>query len=76
MTAEHFERVTRAFQKRVPFRSFLVELVSGSRVEVDHPEALVLRAGVAAYISADGVPTMFDHDAVAKVTEVADQRAA
>ena len=76
MTAEHFERIVRSSQKRVPFRSFAVELVSGSRIEVDHPEALVFRGGVAVYVSAGGVPTLFDHDSVAQVTDATGQRAA
>jgi hypothetical protein len=76
MTAEHLERVVRAFQKRAPFRSFMVELVSGTRIEVDHLEALVLRGGVAVYLSATGVPTLFDHESVSQVTDSAGQRAA
>jgi len=75
MTSEHFEQIVRAFQKRAPFRSFTVELVSGSRIDVDHPEAMVFRGGVAVYLSAAGVPTLFDHDAVAQVSETT-QRAA
>ena len=67
MKREEFERVLRAFQRRAPFRPFTVEFVSGERVSVDHPEALVLRAGVAVYIDPDGVPTPFDHEGVSEV---------
>jgi hypothetical protein len=76
MTAEHLERVVRAFQTRAPFRSFMVELVSGTRFEVDHPAAMVLRGGVAVYLSAAGVPTLFDHESVAQITDAVGQRAA
>lgn len=76
MTLDHFEGIIRAFQERAPFRPFLVDMVNGSRIEVDHPEAMVLRGGAAVYISSAGVPTLFDHDSVAQVTDVADQRAA
>jgi hypothetical protein len=68
MTTEQFEKTLRAFQKRAPFQSFTVELNSGFRFQVDHPEALVLRAGVAVFVSADGTPTLFDHESVAQVT--------
>jgi len=44
-----------------------VELVSGDRFQVDHPEALVLRAGVAVFISAAGAPIIFDHEGVSQV---------
>jgi hypothetical protein len=76
ITAENFERVIRAFQKRAPFRSFMVELSSGTRIDVDHPEALVFRGGVAVFLSELGVPTLFDHESVAQVADAADQRAA
>jgi len=67
MTSKHFERTLRAFQKRAPFRPFIVELVSGDRFQVDHPEALVLRDGVAVFIAAGGKPTLFDHDGVCQI---------
>ena len=62
MNAEHFDRTLRAFQRRMPFKSFQVALVNGDRIEVDHPEALVVRGGLAVFISHDGTPTIFDHE--------------
>lgn len=67
MTAEHFEKTLHAYQKRRPFRSFSVRFVSGEQVDVDHPEALVIRGGVGVYVSAAGVPTLFDHESVREV---------
>lgn len=67
MTPDNFERVLQAFQRRRPFRPFTVEFVSGERIAVDHPEALVLRGGVAVYISSEGVPTLFDHESASEV---------
>jgi hypothetical protein len=67
MTAEHFQTTIRAFQRRTPFRPYVVELVSGDRVIVDHPEALVLRGGVAVFVSATGAPSIFDHEGVSQV---------
>jgi hypothetical protein len=67
MRKEAFERSLKAMVKRTPFRPFTVELVSGDRVKVDHPEALVLRAGVAVFVSAAGVPTLFDHEGVSQL---------
>jgi hypothetical protein len=52
-----------------------VELVSGDRFQVDHPEALVLRDGVAAFIAAGGVPTLFDHEGVWQIVGKETQRA-
>jgi len=68
MLAEHFEKTLRAFSRRTPFRPYTVELISGTRIQVDHPEALVTRGGVAVYFSPDGEPTLFDHEGVAHLT--------
>ena len=75
MESNSFERSLRAFARRTPFRSFTVELVSGTRVEVDHPEALVFRGGVAVYIAPDGTPTLFDHEGVSQLIGVTDATA-
>jgi hypothetical protein len=66
MDVSQFERSLRAFQRRTPFQSFTVALVNGDRIQVDHPEALVLRDGVAVFIAAGGIPTLFDHSSVSQ----------
>lgn len=72
MTDKNFERTLRIFQRRTPFRTFTVALVNGDTVQVDHPEALILRGGVAVFVAADGSPTIFDHESVSQM--VADKR--
>ena len=67
MPADHFQTTIRACQRRTPFRPFTIELVSGDRVQVDHPEALVIRAGVAVFVNANGAPVIFDHEGVSQV---------
>jgi hypothetical protein len=66
MTLEHFDRTLRAFQKRTPFKPFTVALVNGDRFQVDHPEALVVRGGVAVFIAQNGTPTIFDHEGLSE----------
>ena len=51
-------------RQRKPLRPFTVELVSGNRFEVDFPDSLVIRDGVAVYIGPGGVPVLFDHEGV------------
>jgi len=68
MDAENFEKSLRAFQRRAPFRPFTVALVNGDQFQVDQPEALVLRDGVAVFIAAGAVPTLFDHESVSELT--------
>ena len=67
MTADHFQTTIRAFQRRAPFRSYIVELVSADRIMVDHPDALVVRGGVGVFVNAAGAPTIFDCEGVSQV---------
>ena len=67
MEATHFDRTLKAFKRRSPYLPFTVALVNGDRFEVDHPDALVVRDGVAVYIGPGGVPVLFDHEGVSQV---------
>lgn len=67
MTLDNSDQTLRAFQRRAPFKVFTVELVSGYRFQVNHPEALVLRDGVAVFVARGGVPVLFDHEGVRQV---------
>ncbi len=67
MVAENFENSLKALRQRNPFRPFTVELVSGGRFEVDFPDALVIRDGVAVFIGPGGVPGLFDHEGVSQL---------
>lgn len=76
MTAEHFDKTLQAYQRRRPFRSFSVHFVSGEHLDVDHPEAMVIRGGMGVYISSAGVPTLFDHESVSEVVGETERRTA
>jgi hypothetical protein len=67
MTAENFDRVLESLRERKPFQMFTVELVAGRRFEVDHPRALVVRDGVAAFIAPGGYPIWFDHSSLRRI---------
>ena len=64
MTHENFENALLALRQRKPFRPFTVGLVGGDRFEVDFPDALVIRDGVAVFVAPGGVPKLFDHEGV------------
>lgn len=66
-TVKHFDKTLQAYPKRGPFRSFGIRFVSGKHIEVDHPEAVVIRSGAGGYIDSTGVPTLFDHESVSEV---------
>jgi hypothetical protein len=75
MEAQSFARSLRALVRRTPFIPFTVEFVSGERIEVDHPEALAFRDGVALYVSPDHTPILFDNQGVSRLIGATDQAA-
>ena len=68
MDRDTFTETIRAFKHRTPFRPFTVATVSGNRLEVDHPDALAVRDGVALFAGPGGVPMIFDHEGVSEVS--------
>ena len=76
MEAEAFERSLRAFVRRTPFQPFVVELVSGTRLLIEHPEALIFRGRVAVHVDKDNEITHFDNNGVSKMTTDIDSTAA
>ena len=67
MDREAFDATIRSFKHRTPSRPFTVSRVNGERLEVDHPDALVVRDGVAVFVGPGGVPAIFDYEGVAQV---------
>ena len=67
MDQESFNGTIRAFKNRIPFRPFTVTLVNGNKYEVDHPEALAVRGGLAMFAAPGNIPVIFDHEGVSEV---------
>lgn len=67
MDRDTFTEAIRAFKHRAPFRPFTVATVSGNRLEVDHPDALAVRDGVALFAGPGGIPVIFDHESVSEI---------
>ena len=65
-----FQKSLRAFVRRRPFKPFVVELVSGNRIVVEHPEAVAMGGDAAIYVNPDGEYAMFDSSTVSQLTEV------
>jgi hypothetical protein len=64
---ETFTETIRAFRNRTPFKPFTVVTVSGSRYEVDFPDALAVRDGLAIFVGPGRVPVFFDNEGVNEV---------
>ncbi len=69
MIHENFTATLRAFIRRQPFRPFLVELTSGDRFRVQHPEALSMRGALAVYVGTNGSVKLFDCDSVSQLCD-------
>jgi hypothetical protein len=66
MTREQFQLTLRSFYKRRPFQPFTLELVSGGRVEVNHPEALTQQHALLVHRSAKGLYSVFPSASVTR----------
>jgi hypothetical protein len=67
MERHHFDQTLSAFKKRRPFQPLTVVRVDGDRFEVDFPNALAVRDGMAVCISAGGAPILFDYESVSQI---------
>jgi hypothetical protein len=69
VVAETFAQAMRAFARRNPFKPFNVEMASGERILIEHPEAVAYRGGAAVFISPRGEFALFDHESVSQVLD-------
>ena len=67
MDQKTFTETIRAFRNRTPFKPFTVVTVSGARHEVDFPDALAVRDGLAIFVGPGRVPVFFDNEGVSEV---------
>jgi hypothetical protein len=68
MDRKNFMSALRAFQKQVPFKPFVVELVNGRKVVVAGGDDLLVQDGVAVGFGRDGAPVIFDHEGVVQIS--------
>ena len=59
MKRDDFEQQVRTSLRRRPFRPFSIVLTTGTRFEVDAPEALAFDGGAAGYLNPNGEPFLF-----------------
>jgi hypothetical protein len=67
MKSSNFEIALRTFSKQRPFRPYTIEFTSGSRVVVDHPEALRPYDTLLVYRSAAGTYVLFECESVVRL---------
>jgi hypothetical protein len=59
-----------AILKRRPFLPFSLELLSGSCIEVNHPEALTLHDKYIVFASTRGIKSVFEYGALVRFIDV------
>lgn len=67
MKREQFESLVRQLLARRPFRAFRVRLMDGETIRIDHPEAMIMRGGLAVFVDRKGVAYDFDEESVSYV---------
>ena len=67
MNAERLESAIHILRSRQPFHPFTLVLNNGSRLEGDHPQAIMYRGGTGVHLGPGGVPTLFEADGVTEV---------
>lgn len=70
MTPAGLTLALRAFAARRPFQSFLIELHSGDRVRVNHPEAATIVGDVVVYKSPRNQYRLFDSTSVCQLLDI------
>jgi hypothetical protein len=67
MDRDTFNSTIRAYRNRSPYRPFTVVMVNGNRFEVDYPDALAIREGMALFAGPGNVPVIFDNEGVSEI---------
>ena len=67
MDRDTFDITLRTLKNSEPFRPFTIAMVNADRLEVDYPDALAMREGVALFVAPGRVPVWLDHEGVSQV---------
>src|SRR5437870_2309570 len=70
MTKAQFDTAYQAFRQRRPFRTILIEFMSGSELPIGHPEAVRKEGDLYLTRCADGTYVVFPAEAVCRVLDV------
>jgi len=62
-----FETAIMTYINRRPYQPFTVELTNGRRMEIDHPNAISMREGMAFFLAPGRIPHFFDHEGVCRI---------
>jgi hypothetical protein len=67
MDRDKFATTLTVLKNRKPFGPFTLAMVNGDRLEVDYPDALALREGMALFLAPGGITVWLDHEGVSEI---------
>lgn len=67
MDRESFDSAIMTYINRRPYQPFTVELVNGRQMQIDHPNAISMREGMALFLTPGRIPHFFDHEGVCRI---------
>jgi hypothetical protein len=67
MTEENFFEAVRLFCKRKPFRPYFIEFLTGDRLLISHPEAVIRLKKLAILTTTSSQHHLFDGSTVSRV---------
>ena len=67
MDPDTLDETIEAFQNQDPFHPFTLAMNDGSRLEVDHPRAIIYRSGRGVFLGPGGTPHLFSSHSVNRV---------
>lgn len=69
MTNAELERALRIYNRRQPFRPFLLEFTSGEQIRIDHREAIALFTDLWYYLGSNRVESLFSGSSVCRLLD-------
>ena len=66
MDNDSLDALVRRYCEATPFQPFTITLISGEKIEIDHPRAIITRDGLAVIIGPGGSPSWFKANTVAR----------
>jgi hypothetical protein len=70
MTPQHFTTALWGYTHRRSFKPFFIELASGDRIFITHPEAVILRGELWEYVSPTERHHVFESEGVIQLLDV------
>ena len=69
VTADAYSLVVHTMLERTPFSVFTIQLRNGLKLEIDHPDAIMVLQGLSIFSAPGSIPVLFDHECVNHIVD-------